>query len=442
MKRLATLLAIATLSSVFGVATASAQEVQVVVMAFEGPRRARVRRQVVRALADQREIGMARFSDLVDTAKGLGYRTLADPEQYVAVARELHLAGFVEGQVSRDGRRWSAEISVRDGLDGRVLSSTVVEANNPRQLEARVRRRVWRDLEDAFLTITPPTAEEPEPEPVRTTPRARDTETPPGMIDTVAADEAGDDIDDDAAAEDGEGQEALRVVAGVDLFGRRYSYRDDIFGDLGGYRLKMGPAITANVEWFPAAHFTNNTFANVFGLRIDYAKVVGVQSQPSRQSNVTYATDSQRWEIGLLGRIPVGRAELRVDVGYGGHRYALASGEEDIGLPDVDYRYLRTGLSARVDVGSRIVVETGAAWLFLTAAGEVGSAAWFPRMVGGGLDARLGLRVHLVAGLDAVWSIGLRRYFFTLNPEPGDPHIAGGLLDQYVGSTLGLGYSF
>ncbi|MBL9016862.1 MAG: hypothetical protein JNL83_21925, partial [Myxococcales bacterium] len=43
--------------------------------------------------------------------------------------------------------------------------------------------------------------------------------------------------------------------------------------------------------------------------------------------------------------------------------------------------------------------------------------------------------------LDVQARLDLRRYFFAMNPEPGDPWIAGGATDQYFGGAIGFAVS-
>jgi len=49
---------------------------------------------------------------------------------------------------------------------------------------------------------------------------------------------------------------------------------------------------------------------------------------------------------------------------------------------------------------------------------------------------------ELDAGLEIRLGFDVRRYFFSMNPEVGDPFIAGGALDQYLGYTLGIAYRY
>ena len=66
---------------------------------------------------------------------------------------------------------------------------------------------------------------------------------------------------------------------------------------------------------------------------------------------------------------------------------------------------------------------------------------WFPRATGAGLDAGAMLTFHAKPWLELYARVDLRRYFFAMNPEVGDPWIAGGATDQYVGGALGIAVS-
>ena len=72
---------------------------------------------------------------------------------------------------------------------------------------------------------------------------------------------------------------------------------------------------------------------------------------------------------------------------------------------------------------------------------ELSGNAWFPRATGNGLDAGAGITLQATPWLAFHARVDLRRYFFAMNPEPGDMWIAGGATDQYFGGAIGASIS-
>ena len=155
-----------------------------------------------------------------------------------------------------------------------------------------------------------------------------------------------------------------------------------------------------------------------------------------------FGTQSYAFEGGLKARIPLGDHEVGLVGGYGREVFELEvpAGAAPL-LPGVRYDYLRAGLDARFMLGSWLGLRARGAYRHIVSSGDIGSAEWFPRSAVGGVDAGLGVIFPIAAGLEGQLGFELRRYFYALRPEPGDPHVAGGALDQYLTGTLALGWS-
>jgi hypothetical protein len=89
--------------------------------------------------------------------------------------------------------------------------------------------------------------------------------------------------------------------------------------------------------------------------------------------------------------------------------------------------------------GGRFALTAYAGYLFVLSAGEITSPEYFPRANANGVEAGLGLGVQLLGTVEARLNVDARRYIFGLNPEPGDPLVAGGAADDYLSLTLGIG---
>jgi hypothetical protein len=200
-------------------------------------------------------------------------------------------------------------------------------------------------------------------------------------------------------------------------FMRRFRYRDDLDMQLRAYDLEA-PAAGIAATW---------RFARRFRVRGEVELALGLQGSET-SDGTAYPTSASEWSTGIHGAWSLAGAQLDVHAAYGEQRCAVGGDH----IPDVTYRWLGAGAAVRVPLSPRLALEGGAGWRQLLDAGELGSDAWFPRMSGAGIDADLGVRwqatdtVALSAGGD------LRRYFLAMHPEPGDPRIAGGALDQYL----------
>lgn len=116
------------------------------------------------------------------------------------------------------------------------------------------------------------------------------------------------------------------------------------------------------------------------------------------------------------------------------------SGTEPPTVADVGYEYVRLGALGSFELVGRLSLDLELAWLFVRDLGELGSTRWFPRAEGAGAEAHMGLRFALGRGFEARLAGRWRRYFMSMRSEPGDAHVAGGAVDQYLAMTLGLGW--
>jgi hypothetical protein len=63
---------------------------------------------------------------------------------------------------------------------------------------------------------------------------------------------------------------------------------------------------------------------------------------------------------------------------------------------------------------------------------------WFPQANGAAVEAGAFVGQSLSDAFELHGGLDFVRYFFSLNPEPGDRHIAGGALDQYLSLWAGV----
>jgi hypothetical protein len=60
----------------------------------------------------------------------------------------------------------------------------------------------------------------------------------------------------------------------------------------------------------------------------------------------------------------------------------------------------------------------------------------------GGMDLSVGVALPIKAGFEARLGFNYTRYFYSFYPNPGDPYIAGGALDEYIGFEIGAAHVY
>lgn len=390
------------------------RDARVVVLQFGGPDADGARSAVVAALEAE---------DVEVLNVGATPERLDD---FIDIATEMEARAFVEGEVYREGRSLFCEVFVRNGEDGEIVAEHRFRGRSASSLSRAIERGLWSRLAPAIEGARAPGG-------------GRGGEAAWGAGDDEDVDE---DIDEDAdwrTDEDGpsERPSPLTVGAGLHASARQYHYEDDIFNQLRGYQLQLFPALAITATAYPAAFVTDGLAAHL-GVTVDLA--YGFALSSSDRSGVSFPTQSIRFAIGARGRVPVGDHEIGLFVGYQRHTYTLSAAQGvDPNLPGVEYGAIRAGADAWIAVAESFGLHARFAWLQLLSVGELGEAEWFPRLTGNGIHFAVGAGLRFgafeVRGLFEAY-----RYFFTLRPEPGDPWVAGGALDQYPGGSLTLLY--
>lgn len=229
-------------------------------------------------------------------------------------------------------------------------------------------------------------------------------------------------------------QRAIVISVEERPFWRRLRYNDDIDDRLRPSDL-VANAVGVGASWRPLQNLRNFSIVGRGEL------AVGVNG--SRTSDGTaYSTSSSEWNLGVGFDVGIASARVGVVATYGEQRFSLDDEAQMMELiPDVTYRFARGGLVVAVPLASRWDLNVTAGWRQLLGMGGMTEAMWFPRASGAGIDGSAGLAFHVTPWLNIEARVDLRRYFFAMNPEPGDPWIAGGATDQYLGGAIGLAVS-
>lgn len=240
----------------------------------------------------------------------------------------------------------------------------------------------------------------------------------------------------ESASEVRRGRSPLEIELSGGVAGRRFRYSDPLSAGLRRYDLPAAPMAGVNVGFYPLA-FSRPPVVDV-GLVGGYARAFGFRSETAA-NGASVSNQWSRFYVGARGRFTASKSFLLgMNADYSGETFTFEgalAGES----PSVAYRSLRVGLDGRFVFG-KVALEAYAAYDAVLAGGPV--ADRFPHASIGGIDASGGPTV----AIDDHWSLRLkvdyRRFFYAMNPVPGDSHVAGGALEEIYGVRGGLVYAY
>jgi hypothetical protein len=151
-----------------------------------------------------------------------------------------------------------------------------------------------------------------------------------------------------------------------------------------------------------------------------------------------FSTQETTWDLGLRWRLMSdGREVAAVSMGYGSVRHDFSNAQlPGYLLPDGTTQYWRPGLEGRFSLGP-VMLGGGAAWLFVVRQDFL--ETYFPRATKGGVEGTL--RASMDVGRVALTLSGkYQRFFYSLHPQPYDPYVAGGALDELFSIDLACGF--
>jgi hypothetical protein len=214
------------------------------------------------------------------------------------------------------------------------------------------------------------------------------------------------------------------LSAGGGTLSRHLLYTSDLFGAFNNYQLNAGPVFSVGAEWYPIAHL---------GLIGGVEHTVALTSLST--TGLSLATNEGLYEGGLRARFFLGASEVGVSAKYGEQRFDFTQAGSAAPLPDYDYGFVEGAADGRLALGGRLSLLARAGYLQVIT-NSLKASGFFPRATVGGVDAAFG-PAFAVADLFELRLVGdYRRFFFSMNPVPGDAHVAGGALDQYITAML------
>ena len=153
-----------------------------------------------------------------------------------------------------------------------------------------------------------------------------------------------------------------------------------------------------------------------------------------------FSTQQIAWEAGLRWRATSDGVEHgAVTMGYGTLRQDF-SGARLPGyiLPAGTIQYWKPGLEGQLSLGP-VALRGGAAYLFVVRQDFL--SAYFPRASKGGIEGSVRASVDL-GKFGVMLSGRYQRFFYSLHPEPYDPYVAGGALDELFAVDLACRYRY
>jgi len=153
---------------------------------------------------------------------------------------------------------------------------------------------------------------------------------------------------------------------------------------------------------------------------------------------LAFSTQEIAWEAGLRWRIMSDSRERgAVSLGYGSLRQVFGDARlPGYLLPAGTLQYWRPGLTGQVSLGP-VALGAGAAYLLIVRQDFL--STFFPRASNGGVEASV--RASMDVGKVGLTLSGrYQRFFSSLHPQPYDPYVAGGALDELFTVDLACGF--
>lgn len=424
-------------------AGSQSQNAGVMVRPFTGPRSHEVMEAAIRSFE---KAGVT----LVPAGFEGGVELKNDPAPYVEVAQENDIRAYVHGEVKMSDSGWVLQLGVRNAGDGAIVGSEELEAKNLPGLLQAVQARLPATLDGLIGQTQVPGAD--------AQPAKAGAEFSASSSGATAP----------SAARGAREEEPLRkpiplhIELGGFMFLRDLSYSKPV-GDKYEHGLQPhsfpGVGVRAAAQWYPVAHFQSGVFANL-GVTASYYHTVGGETVIGPLS---FATQFTELNVGLRARVPLGAADIGLNVGMGQQQLVITGDNELVNdggmeprpdpgvLPDAKYTYFRTGPDFRFPfIG--LDWTLGAYLRMISLGDEPGYLAhddWFPRATALGAEVQLAARFEFSEMFALQLMAEARRVGMDMHSSFEDVEvtetsadllraIAGGALDQYVGGSLSL----
>jgi hypothetical protein len=233
----------------------------------------------------------------------------------------------------------------------------------------------------------------------------------------------------------------LDVELGGGVINRSLTYHQDISArPLLPYYLPAGPILIVDVVAYPHGPSGNDATSNL-GFEADLQQGIVSSQLPIGANEARFDNSVHDFAGGVRYRFAPSTAdEIFISATYGEDAFTFSGPNRgDLAIPDTIYRYLRSGIGARVGVGGGLSVRAALGYRALNAvegikaltnAGGPQMEALFPRLVVSGADADVEGDYAIDDRFAIRLGVGWRRYWYSMNSRPGDASVAGGAIDQ------------
>jgi hypothetical protein len=406
---------------VVGSSLAAAAAPRVAIEGFRGPQAERIQGAVETGLLGRYYL-VPDFS-VEEAARANGVGLLVDDE-FARVGKALDVRAFLSAEIARHRQSgWQVRLLVRRGDTGAPIGRILVADRRLDRLERELARRTSRRLETLFARAPASAALEPASL-TATAGDAADAEVVEADADSVAP----------AATRAAAGPRLLEVAVDARMFSRSFSYAQNLTG-LPEYEIAGALATVMEVALHPLASL-GSALAPV-GLLASLEYGLGVGSRVS-ESEERRASDVHGYSVGMEYRLQHAGFELAPQAGYAVR--AFTTGEPGAQSPDVSYSLLSGGLAARAPLTARLGAMARCSYLHVLDAGPLTAEERFSRASVRGMELEGGLAFSVLRELEIRASVGLRRFGYDMNAQPGDSWVAGGAVDRTVWGGIGLAY--
>jgi hypothetical protein len=235
----------------------------------------------------------------------------------------------------------------------------------------------------------------------------------------------------------------FEIAAGAGILSRQFNYSDSLgnSSNLRAYDVPAMAIVEVGAAVYPAAG-ARSSYLHGLGVRGAFGQTLTSESSTGGVSR--FDSEGSRWRLGVAYELPLGRKiSATFGIDYGHQRFKFEALNEQAKqivdeAPTVRYRFVRPELGGHYAVGP---VRLGGTFGYL---GIVDGGKTYDRFRDPslhGLDLAATLSVDLPYGLGVRLAADYRRVFSRFDPEVGDSFVAGGALDQFVTTTLGLSYA-
>jgi hypothetical protein len=224
----------------------------------------------------------------------------------------------------------------------------------------------------------------------------------------------------------------LTLSLGPELGARRVTYRDRISTGLASYQSGTLGLVRLAAQLYPSSGKGLPVVSDI-GLFGSTSRSLRAEAQFA--PGTTFEDQWHAWDVGARWRgIFAGEEWGSLSISYGSLSSELSGPPlYAVLLPSGTLQYWRPGLDIRFPLGP-ISLSICGGYLAVVVQDAIGHA--FPRSSVGGLDLGGALAYSLNSRMELRLDGKYTRFFYTLNPLPGDPFVAGGALDEYVVAEL------